>query len=572
MAPALAATATDVDLSIFEELGPATWHMATVRDKASYGVWVDVEVPESTVAGSPALAQGLIHSTEMEAGSEAAIRPGDAVRVRVVHVDSLRGQLGLSMKGQPTVASTVAPGKSSSAPVLLEDLSGFSRVNAAQWLPGVVLEANREMALVEVEDPEQGPPKRGTVLRERVDGGEDGNPATWFKLGQKVHVRVLADGPMLELSMKGGARAMRADLEAQLERLQQSLDELETSAPKVKAPVGPGEVGGPLADRQNILPFAGLSETQVLKGVVHHSASFGVYVLVENSKGDRAWGLAHMTQLGGRGVKDFHEGAAVQVRVLAADLDRGRLTLAIESQPDEVGEGSGSGSSSVGSRALPPRPARGNQLSSSVGPSSTNRAQVPKRRVSAAAWVDGSVAEVLPYGLVVDLPGFEPSSGVVYTTEMDEYVKDPAATFKMGQEVRVRIVDEDAEPGLLGLSMRTSASDIMDDLRAEREMREGLVEEAAEEPEPTEQDLELRVMRERLKTFLSVPPSQLLQGEVQQATPFGVLVNVPHPAGGPPSWGLLPHEEAGNAMFGARVPVRIESVDTHRGVLELSLG
>eukprot|EP00931_Biecheleriopsis_adriatica_P103455 TRINITY_DN78288_c0_g1_i1.p1 TRINITY_DN78288_c0_g1~~TRINITY_DN78288_c0_g1_i1.p1 ORF type:complete len:487 (-),score=96.53 TRINITY_DN78288_c0_g1_i1:77-1537(-) len=194
--------------------------------------------------------------------------------------------------------------------------------------------------------------------------------------------------------------------------------------------------------------------------------------------------------------------------------------------------------------------------------------------IDAAAWLAGTVAEVHPYGLLVNLPGGR-GRGVLYATELERYLEDPSEHYVVGQEVQVRITDE-SEAGLLGLSMRREPAAVQADVDAQQrleQVREAHLgveadEDAADEP----LDLELRAMRQGLKAFLSISPSRPLRGFVQGDTPFGVLVSITHPDnGGPPVRGLLAEGQGAQTRSGDEIEVRLVTVDLHRGVLALTM-
>ncbi|CAK0896745.1 unnamed protein product, partial [Prorocentrum cordatum] len=156
--------------------------------------------------------------------------------------------------------------------------------------------------------------------------------------------------------------------------------------------------------------------------------------------------------------------------------------------------------------------------------------------VSAAQWLDGTVQEALPHGLVVGVlpqPGAALTAerrGLVYATELDCPSEDPAADFAIGQTVRVRLLDVEPEPGtgLLALSMKSAAAEVAADAEAQaavaalRAQAPELGDTPAEEPQ-AEVDEEraaalaaLRETRARLKAFLDVPPLQWLPAVVEQ--------------------------------------------------------
>eukprot|EP00435_Cladocopium_sp_Y103_P037231 s1935_g9.t2 len=158
------------------------------------------------------------------------------------------------------------------------------------------------------------------------------------------------------------------------------------------------------------------------------------------------------------------------------------------------------------------------------------------------------------YGLTLQTPA---GRGLLYVTELEEYVEDPSSKFAPGDLLRVRVMDH-MEEDLLALSMKTPE---------EVQSKDTPVFE--EEPLPDAQDVQIRAMRQRLKDYLGISPQQPLMAQVQAETPFGLLLNVAHPDGKEPSQGLLvgPTEDL---RTGQQLQVLLLSVDTHRGVLMVS--
>ncbi|CAE8653531.1 unnamed protein product, partial [Polarella glacialis] len=212
----------------------------------------------------------------------------------------------------------------------------------------------------------------------------------------------------------------------------------------------------------------------------------------------------HLTELpaGQKSLGDLSEGAAVRVRLLA--LDSGRLLLSMK------GADSRSAGSSAGGGGGRFVAGGGSSFAAPAVPAAA-KAQAS---TDAASWQTGTVREATAYGLLVEVQG---ALGLVYSTEIERYPEDPASEFVEGQEVQVRIVDEEGEPGgYMGLSMRTSPIQIQADVDAQRSLVDALrtAHSAPSEANAgvSAQDLELRAMRDRLRTFLSVSPNAWLSG------------------------------------------------------------
>ncbi|CAE8590601.1 unnamed protein product [Polarella glacialis] len=343
---------------------------------------------------------------------------------------------------------------------------------------------------------------------EAVSSASSGSPneqdEAWLEArvceGQ-VHVRMISSqgaSGVLELSMKGGAADIQADLEAQLAALRASAEVSPTATGSFSSPEAsplpsrggpaPSFLEGALPDEQDVSAFERVPSDQWLEGRVHHEASFGIYVTVSAPRGGGhdAWGLVHLTELpaGQKSLGDLSEGAAVRVRLLA--LDSGRLLLSMK------GADSRSAGSSAGGGGGRFVAGGGSSFAAPAVPAAA-KAQAS---TDAASWQTGTVREATAYGLLVEVQG---ALGLVYSTEIERYPEDPASEFVEGQEVQVRIVDEEGEPGgYMGLSMRTSPIQIQADVDAQRSLVDALrtAHSAPSEANAgvSAQDLELRVM------------------------------------------------------------------------------
>eukprot|EP00913_Durusdinium_trenchii_P004737 g4399.t1 len=264
---------------------------------------------------------------------------------------------------------------------------------------------------------------------------------SFFKIGDQVHVRLLSksDG-MLQLSMKGGANDIKADLEAQLRNL-------ETSKARKSCAIGlrycvdlePSTQVQRAARRHDLSAFASMATSQWMDGRIVQIASYGVYVSVEPPGGDAHWGLACISA-------NFQVRSLRKVRVALVDQENGRL-------------------------ALSARPLM-------AGSDPTANAE--------DSFLMGVIEEVHSYGVTLTTPM---GRGLLYSTELEEYVEDASSKFAVGEELQVR------------------------------------------ESLPTAQDLQIRAMRKRLKDYLGISPQEPLRAQVQAETPFGLLLDVSHPDG-----------------------------------------
>lgn len=193
------------------------WLSGTVQQIASYGVWVDV--------CSPGYGRGLIHLTE---GANLALRVGTPVQVRVKGVDD-HGNLHLSAKAntreeaivdvsQDSCLSARSVSTQSGKPSEPSKRVGVFRESsitfACDWFRGTVRCSTRSGVAVDVH--RHGHLEKGFVPSSCIDSCD---PAV-FAPGQAVDVRIIGKSSgELSLSMKGGAAAIQADLESQLEAL-----------------------------------------------------------------------------------------------------------------------------------------------------------------------------------------------------------------------------------------------------------------------------------------------------------------------------------------------------------------
>eukprot|EP00929_Paragymnodinium_shiwhaense_P013345 TRINITY_DN121200_c0_g1_i1.p1 TRINITY_DN121200_c0_g1~~TRINITY_DN121200_c0_g1_i1.p1 ORF type:complete len:408 (-),score=94.62 TRINITY_DN121200_c0_g1_i1:72-1181(-) len=235
---------------------------------------------------------------------------------------------------------------------LPERLAAFEKTLASQWLPGTVTRATSSALNVNLPQPGGGPLAQGTVDVAAVPHVA-GDLRKHFALGQEVKVRVVGynqERNRLILSLSGAAADIKRDLEAQLAALEArvaadpSLQDLAADSGAASptrpaaAAAGAAAVNGqrialsdPLPASQDVGAFAGLPSAQWLSGVVHHTASFGAYILLDDPRGaeQTCWGLLHLTEMPS-GAPAPAAGATVQVRVARADVQRGQLALSMK--------------------------------------------------------------------------------------------------------------------------------------------------------------------------------------------------------------------------------------------------
>lgn len=162
--------------------------------------------------------------------------------------------------------------------------------------------------------------------------------------------------------------------------------------------------------------FAELEEGQVISGVVRRLTDFGAFVDV----GGGVEGLLHVSEIAWSRVRHpedvLEEGQEVEVKVLAVDKERERISLSIKATlPD---------------------------------PWTTVH-----ERYSQGQIVEGEVTRTVDFGAFVKLEdGIE---GLVHISQLsDERVETPADVVKPGEEVKVKVINLDPDQRRIGLSIR----------------------------------------------------------------------------------------------------------------------
>jgi len=267
------------DLEVGQELN------GIVNSVAPFGCFVDVGAERD----------GLVHISRISEGFvddiESIVQPGQAVKVWVLGV-SPQGKLSLTMvKSKGTDDSGSA------------DLTGFQDLSPEEWLEGTVAAVTDFGLFVAVSAPGGGPVAQGLVHISQIRDGFVEHPAEEAEVGQSVQVRVLQADPgsgKLKLSMKQPAER------------------------QIMSP-----------DSQDVSAFQGTSPAQWIKGRVHHTVPFGIFVDVEPPAGGQpVQGMVHITEIRDGFVDDPSEeadiGQEVSVRVLNVDAAAGRLSLSMK--------------------------------------------------------------------------------------------------------------------------------------------------------------------------------------------------------------------------------------------------
>ena len=162
--------------------------------------------------------------------------------------------------------------------------------------------------------------------------------------------------------------------------------------------------------------WAKLEVGQVIKGIVKRLVDFGAFVEIVGVEG-----LLHVSEISWNRISKpsdiLSEGQEIEVKILALDKEKERISL--------------------GMRQLMPQPW-----------------DLAKEKFSAGDIVDGKVVSVVPFGAFVSISqGIE---GLVHISQLaDQFVEKPELIVKVGDAVKVRILDIDVEKKRVSLSMKS---------------------------------------------------------------------------------------------------------------------
>lgn len=272
-----------------EDLQPGQELNGLVTAVASFGCFVDVGADRD----------GFVHISQISESfvDDVAnfVHPGQSVKVYMKDLDE-EGKLGLSM----VKAKAESGGQA--------DLSPFVGISPEDWLEGTVAAVTDFGLFVHLSPPAGGAPAQGLVHISQIRDGFVEHPADEAEVGQIVKVRVTEVMPeqgKLKLSMKPYA------------------------GPQAFARAG----------SQDVSVFSDVAPSTWLKGRVHHTAPFGVFVEVEPpAGGDMVMGLVHVTEIREGFVDDPAEEVEleqeVDVRVVNANTKTGRLSLSMKPEPE----------------------------------------------------------------------------------------------------------------------------------------------------------------------------------------------------------------------------------------------
>ena len=193
--------------------------------------------------------------------------------------------------------------------------------------------------------------------------------------------------------------------------------------------------------------LAKLSKGMRLKGTVSSIVDFGAFVDLGGIDG-----LVHISELSWNHVNHPSEvvkvGQEVEVEVLDVDLQRERISLGLkQTTPD---------------------------------PWVKLVENYPVGTI-----VDGTVTKVVPFGAFVALG--ENTEGLVHISEMaPRHIDTPAQVVKVGDVVKVKVLDVNPERRRISLSMKAAAADLGIEIAVENIAEDGKKETEAPEAEATE--------------------------------------------------------------------------------------
>lgn len=192
-------------------------------------------------------------------------------------------------------------------------------------------------------------------------------------------------------------------------------------------------------EKVDVTPFESLAGGDFVDGTVVTVAGFGAFVEIAVPGGESmAQGLVHITQIKNGFVENVEDevsvGQAVKVRVLSVDAESGKIGLSMK-EPGSGGDD------------RPPRAKKTQQKDVQAFSSMPDD-----------EWVTGTVKNIVKFGAFVEVSpsGGGPSAeGLVHISQIqDGFLEDPSTVLEVGQEVKVRVIEVDADKGKVGLSMK----------------------------------------------------------------------------------------------------------------------
>eukprot|EP00929_Paragymnodinium_shiwhaense_P090310 TRINITY_DN5045_c0_g3_i1.p1 TRINITY_DN5045_c0_g3~~TRINITY_DN5045_c0_g3_i1.p1 ORF type:complete len:517 (+),score=164.24 TRINITY_DN5045_c0_g3_i1:75-1625(+) len=297
---------------------------------------------------------------------------------------------------------------------------------------------------------------------------------------------------------------------------------------------------------KDVTPFQGVAASQWLEAKVDGIQSYGAFVVVTAPTGEQATGLVPISQVKAGRVEDISkelsEGQDVKVRVVEVQPEKQRLSLTLLTEDEASNK---------------QRPAGGRPANVDLTPFQT---------IAASEWIAGKVDGIQTYGAFVSVtaPGGAQATGLVPITQIkDDFVNDIAEELTIGQEVKVRVTEVQADKGRMSLSMLT------EEQAANRPQRKSGGGGGA--PAQPKQDV---------SALEGVADTQWLEGKVVSIENFGAFVEVVPPSGGAAVRGLVYIKDIADEFVedpydfieeDMDVKVRVVKVDKEKSQVALSM-
>eukprot|EP00262_Sarcandra_glabra_P005679 TRINITY_DN1743_c0_g1_i1.p1 TRINITY_DN1743_c0_g1~~TRINITY_DN1743_c0_g1_i1.p1 ORF type:complete len:1117 (+),score=296.38 TRINITY_DN1743_c0_g1_i1:180-3530(+) len=192
----------------------------------------------------------------------------------------------------------------------------------------------------------------------------------------------------------------------------------------------------------------------------------------------------------------------------------------------ETSEASSTGDTAVTStsQSKRPRPLRKSEMP-----------PVKKEELVPGAAFTGKVRSIQPFGAFVDFGAF--TDGLVHVSRMsDSFVKDVGSIVSIGQEVKVRIVEANAETGRISLTMREN-----DDITKLQQRKET---DSSDRPRPIRKNATKK--QDEIHKSSKFVKGQVLDGTVKNLKRAGAFISLPDG-----EEGFLPSSEESNGFMGS---------------------
>lgn len=217
-----------------------------------------------------------------------------------------------------------------------------------------------------------------------------------------------------------------------------------------------------------------------------------------------------------------------QLRSRVPVLSATGIDVAVEESNSPAGDEDPAGASDIPSNGVQTGETS-SQKSDSSPPSAQSKRSRPARKsemppvkdeeLVPGATFTGKVRSIQPFGAFVDFGAF--TDGLVHVSRLsDSFVKDVASFVSVGQEVKVRLIEANAETGRISLTMRESDDSSKPQLQKDDPAGSEKVRPARRNPSKPNKK------RDDTKTSKFVK-GQDLQGSVKNLTRSGAFISLP---------------------------------------------